>query len=103
MFYDMILRDKDSNMSSCDLFSDPTNRQHVITVFHAMIHPDAAQKYPHYDLYLPAFQQFTNALLETHQIVNHVPDPPPCTTFLEEDKQLLVRPKPKTIVEILKK
>lgn len=95
MYYELMINKNIS--SSYENPKEEYNRSEVITVFHSMIHPNASTKFPLYHLYEDTFNQFTSNITKINKIINHkieidITEP----IFMEEDKQILVKPKTKT-------
>jgi hypothetical protein len=95
MYYELIIN---KNISTNYVIpKEEYNRNEIITVFHSMIQPNASTKYPLYHLYEDSFNQFTTNITKISKIINHkteidITNP----IFMEEDKQILVKPKTKT-------
>ena len=95
MYYELMIN---KNISSNYVIpKEEYDRNEVITIFHSMIHPNASTKFPLYHLYEDTFNDFTSNITKINKIINHkteidIIEP----IFMEEDKQILVKPKTKT-------
>ncbi len=95
MFYEFIIN-KD-NISTNNISHFGYNKNEVITVFHSMIQNNASTKYELYHLYEESFNKFANDVTKISRIIQHQHDitlPEP--VYLEDDRQILVKPKTKT-------
>ena len=79
------------------------NKEEIIRIVHYMLDKDAHLNYEYYDLYKDSFYAFSKdvidktTLLRTPNIVFDISD----TNNI--DKTILLKPKPKTIIEMFKK
>ncbi len=95
MFYEFIIN-KD-NMSTNNISQFVYNKNEVITVFHSMIQSNASTKYEMYHLYEDSFNKFANDVTKISRIIQHTHDTTlPEPVYLEDDRQILVKPKSKT-------
>jgi hypothetical protein len=97
MYYGMICKSNDDS-----LYTDEdiiNNRQEIITIFHSMIQKNAETKFHLYNVYKDPFQRFAFETLQITRLLNHhveleLPE------YKEEDKQLVIKQKPKTVIEL---
>jgi hypothetical protein len=95
MFYEFMINKV--NISTTNISHISYNKNEVITVFHSMIQNNASTKYELYHLYEDSFNKFANDVTKISRIIQHQPDTTlPEPVYLEDDRQILVKPKSKT-------
>jgi hypothetical protein len=98
MYYEMMCNSiDDSKFYSEEDIS--LNRQEIITIFHSMIQTNASTKYPLYHVYKETFQRFAYESLQLTRLLNHHVDMS-LPEYKEEDKTLILKQKPKRIIEL---
>lgn len=96
MFYEFIINK--NNVSTHNLINEGYNKNEVITVFHSMIQNNASTKYELYHLYEDSFNKFANDVTKISKIIHHKYDTTlPEPVYLEDDRQILVKPKSKSV------
>jgi hypothetical protein len=79
------------------------HKDKIITIVNEMLKKDAPIMFNNYDIYRESFMTFAQEIIEKHTLLNEpkieyiIPD---CQLV---DRQILLKPKVKTVVEIMKK
>ena len=94
----MICNNKD-NLMQYNEEDISRNSHEIITIFNSMIQPNASTKFNLYNLYKEPFENFAYESLQINRVLNHhveltLPE------YKEEDRKILVKPKPKSVVEL---
>lgn len=79
------------------------HKEEIIKIVGEMLQPDAPKKYENYNIYKDCFATFSQEIIEKHLVLNA-----PHIEYITDDaeligKNILLRPKTKTIIECMKK
>jgi hypothetical protein len=100
MYYEIMSKPSNKHITRDYIFK---HKEQIIKIVDEMLKKDAPIRFTEYDIYREAFNTFAQDIIEKHTLLNEprveyiIPD---CELV---DKQILIRPKTKTIVEIMKK
>jgi hypothetical protein len=101
MYYEL-LTTKQKNEIKRDKIID--NKEEILRIAQKMLDKDSHLNYEYYDLYKDTFYAFskdvidkTNLLKSQHHVSFDIPE------SINIDKKIMLRPKPKTIIEMFKK
>jgi hypothetical protein len=100
MYYEIVSKGKNNEMKREQIME---NREEVIRIVQKMLEKDSYLTYEYYDLYKDTFFTFAKDVIDKTTILRT----PSITVDNYElhgiDKNILIKPKVKTIIEIMKK
>jgi hypothetical protein len=79
------------------------HKEKILNIVTEMLHKDAPISFNNYDIYKESFMTFAQEIVEKHTLLNE-----PKIEYITKDaelidKQILIKPKTKSVVEIMKK
>ena len=100
MYYEIVSRNKRNEMKREQIME---NREEVIRIVHRLLEKDSYLTYEYYDLYKDTFFTFAKDVIDKTTLLRT----PSITVYNDEligiDKNILIKPKVKTIIDIMKK
>ena len=100
MYYEIVSKNKKNEMKREQIME---NREEIIRIVQKMLEKDSYLTYEYYDLYKDNFFTFAKDVIDKTTILRT----PSITVYNDEligiDKNILIKPKVKTIIEIMKK
>ena len=100
MYYEIVSRSKKNEIKREKILE---NREEIIRIVQKMLEKDSYLTYEYYDLYKDNFFTFAKDVIDKTTILRT----PSITVYNDEfigiDKNILIKPKVKSIIEIMKK
>ena len=100
MYYEIVSKSKKNELKREQIME---NREEIIRIFQKMLEKDSYLTYEYYDLYKDNFFTFAKDVIDKTTILRT----PSITVYNDEfigiDKNILIKPKVKSIIEIMKK
>ena len=100
MYYEIVSKSKKNEMKREQITE---NREEVIRIVNRMLEKDSYLTYEYYDLYKETFFTFAKDVIDKTTILRTPSITVYNDEFIDIDKNILIKPKVKSIIEIMKK